>query len=697
VIALLRAGAKVNAQQQNPHFYHGWTPICFAVIKSNLAMVQLFFQHDADVRPCGLPVSTMRNPKIVDLLLQHGADPNDGRDQGSRSTPLWLAAANWWADPAAYTNIIRLLLQYGADPNVRNSFGGTPLLQIQSSPFSALTQNPGDMKTMPDVSEYLTQVVNLLVEYGAGVDDTQVLNNDDACCSAPQYRDGVPYCRVLSPQGCNLMAQYAPCEPGRLEHYDTGITSLMQAVQSNNQSLVLALLNAGADVSRKDAKGRSVLEMATTEVMKTLLRTGHPPESGVPVSGASRRPVPSQSAVTRVNPTTVTAHNSSEPAVHTEIQRDVHKNEFICYQGPNRRTVLKQFADSTFGNEKLLDVVIDDRNHLMSNDSQGPIATEITNALLIWRRMCIECATANAAVLRINGTVYIDPNLKSILDTVDYSTDYEAQRLPAFYTAGCSPTAPLNFSPSPAQAPVENRTTSTPMSPETRTPARGWPIDLSESFLSTRLGLRVPLFPYVKIGADDPGVLKICSAAYADLPAILKGARAAFECPADAQMPRASRAYMKIKLDDGYTTCGPDDNIVGCESNEFLLEMNASRYRFVEHGTERPLLGHGSILVDLQIVLMHEFGHWVGIQQHLGTPHNIMSAYLSDALCIDEAVVQALANSTQPNSAQAHPQALFYRNTSSPSQSSLPLRDNTALTDDLATDSVQRESNLTTR
>jgi hypothetical protein len=146
------------------------------------------------------------------------------------------------------------------------------------------------------------------------------------------------------------------------------------------------------------------------------------------------------------------------------------------------------------------------------------------------------------------------------------------------------------------------------------------------------------------------------------VPAILKGARAAFDCPADAQLPHASRARLKIKIIDGYTSCGPDDNIVGCEANEFLLELNASSYKFVDHGSDRPLFGHGSIPVDLQVVLMHELGHWVGIQQHLATPHNIMSAYLTDAQCIDAAVVEVLERVTQPLPiVQTKARALYYR------------------------------------
>jgi hypothetical protein len=136
--------------------------------------------------------------------------------------------------------------------------------------------------------------------------------------------------------------------------------------------------------------------------------------------------------------------------------------------------------------------------------------------------MCVECATANAADIRISGTVYVDPNLKSILDFVDYSSDYDAQRLPVAYTRGCSPTQPLQFALSNPTGRTDTNT-SIQASAKGSKASSGWPIDLSESFLSTRLGLRVPLFPYIKVGSSDRSVTNLCAAPYAKLPPILKG------------------------------------------------------------------------------------------------------------------------------------------------------------------------------
>jgi len=668
VTQLLRTGANVNARQLDPSFYPDWTPICFAVIKSNLPMVRLLLEHNAQVATCGLPVGTVRNPEIVRLLLLHGADPNEGKDQNARNTPLLVAAMNWWADPSPYTTIITLLLDYGADPNARNSFGQTALLLIHDNPpFPPVGLNNFGKALRPlNSSDYYPQVIRALVEHGARVNDTQAYDTDDACCTSPDYRNGLPYCRALTPQGCNLHAQLVPCEPGRLEHFDTRLTPLMQAVQTNSApTLVIALLDSGADSSLKDSQNRTALDMANTEEMKLLLRndpsrhTRASSTSGGNPTNLSSRPMATKAERA---PSSV----RQQPAQHSSagFDADVHRNEFICYNGPNRRTTIKQNADSSFGSERLLDVVISDPSGMQDGASEADVATEITNALVIWRRMCAECATANAAVLRINGRVFLDPNLKSILDTINYSIDYEIQRLPVAYAMPCSPSKPIKLAVSCPTCPI-SADNSHHESLEKNEPAKnaspGWPIDLAESLLSTRLGLRVPLFPYIEVNSSDPNVAKLCAAPYAKVPLVLKGARAAFECTADAQLPRTSRAYLKIKLDNGYTTCGPDDNIVGCESNEFLLELNAARYKFVKHGTAQSLFGHGNILVDLQIVLMHELGHWVGIQKHFRTPRNIMSAYLSDAHCIDEAVVKALATATQSPINQTSSQALYYR------------------------------------
>ncbi|WP_433969913.1 matrixin family metalloprotease [Tunturiibacter gelidiferens] len=50
--------------------------------------------------------------------------------------------------------------------------------------------------------------------------------------------------------------------------------------------------------------------------------------------------------------------------------------------------------------------------------------------------------------------------------------------------------------------------------------------------------------------------------------------------------------------------------------------------------------------MDLQVVLLHELGHWAGIAFHPTTPKNIMYEYINYAQCIDNADVNSLASAT---------------------------------------------------
>ena len=77
----------------------------------------------------------------LELLLEHGADPNLSDDQGA--TALLLGAGS--------LEKVRLLLAAGADPNARSNLGNTPLIAAAAYPQSK-------------------RVVELLLEHGAEAD-----------------------------------------------------------------------------------------------------------------------------------------------------------------------------------------------------------------------------------------------------------------------------------------------------------------------------------------------------------------------------------------------------------------------------------------------------------------------------------------------------------------------------------------------
>lgn len=60
------------------------------------------------------------HPHIVQIILEHGADPNIKAKRSGRS-------ALYWASDRGIIKNIKLLLEYGANVNIKDSYGTTPL------------------------------------------------------------------------------------------------------------------------------------------------------------------------------------------------------------------------------------------------------------------------------------------------------------------------------------------------------------------------------------------------------------------------------------------------------------------------------------------------------------------------------------------------------------------------------------------
>jgi uncharacterized protein len=110
-----------------------WTALIWASRSGSIDAINLLLDAGADVN---LPGSSgddwdatplqhailERQPAVVGLLLDRGADLNRGAGPGSLA-PLLLAAGD--TDPT----ILRLLLAHGADPTVEDENGATPLIR----------------------------------------------------------------------------------------------------------------------------------------------------------------------------------------------------------------------------------------------------------------------------------------------------------------------------------------------------------------------------------------------------------------------------------------------------------------------------------------------------------------------------------------------------------------------------------------
>jgi ankyrin repeat protein len=116
VEVLLEHGADPNIRDK-----YGATPLHYAAALDYPKIVELLHKKDlSDYDATPLQAAAEFNyPEVAELLLEHGANPNIQDNDGD--TPLHLAALR------DYCEVVKLLLDHGADPTIRDNEGRTPL------------------------------------------------------------------------------------------------------------------------------------------------------------------------------------------------------------------------------------------------------------------------------------------------------------------------------------------------------------------------------------------------------------------------------------------------------------------------------------------------------------------------------------------------------------------------------------------
>lgn len=245
----IQNGAEVN------EIIQGFSPLQYAVMNSDLAMIQLLLDYGADVslksadyQVTALHLATrdsMRFYEILKLLLENAANCNVGDDRGA--TPFH------WALRANNMQVVQLFLSHGADITTMDKEGRTAL-------HYAALNTVGNQDNL-DVIQFVL---------GQGFDLEGTSHND---YTALHYA-----ARWGSPEGCEFLLKHGARVDKKSSK--TGHTPLSLVISASplfgndigiRAQIVKILCEYGANVAHK-IRGPSILEIAVERNVDQLIK-----------------------------------------------------------------------------------------------------------------------------------------------------------------------------------------------------------------------------------------------------------------------------------------------------------------------------------------------------------------------------------------------------------------------------------------
>lgn len=269
----------------------------------------------------------------------------------------------------------------------------------------------------------------------------------------------------------------------------------------------------------------------------------------------------------------------------------------VCFGRDTQFQGVRQSANAFAGRTRLNVVLPAAGSVAISKAERVAAEAAVLQAAALWVYSCVACKPDNLAVVSVNGEVYVSQTL--------------------YMVAG----PPRGFVAPP---PLE------PLAAE----------EMLVSFLgSSRVGTRAPFLPYRRTENPKGDFERVCSvkASVKDTPT-LKRVQDALCSMSSAQGTSAS---IRVTFKHGDTACGDGSEVIGCRADHELTQYNIRDFRFAAQPSGMSI-GKGPIEVDLLHAVLHEMGHWIGIE-HLSTGESIMASSLEQSRCIDFETVKAVA------------------------------------------------------
>lgn len=274
VQALLAAGANVDSPTND-----GDTPLIIATSlpEADLSIIKILLENKADVNRQGagkvVPLHTASfhgNAEIVELLIAAGANINIAEE--SNVTSLIYAAAG------GKEAVVQLLLKSGAEVNSKHSTGGTalheaaingsiPIVEMLIAASADVMMADNDKTTVLHAAAEKghTRICEILLDKGVPIDIISDLGA--TALMHATFANETDTIRLLLERKANvnilLSATAEWIEKTRLdpaaEPYEHELSALMVACKFGRLPIVQMLVEAGAEINRVDAEGRTPL------------------------------------------------------------------------------------------------------------------------------------------------------------------------------------------------------------------------------------------------------------------------------------------------------------------------------------------------------------------------------------------------------------------------------------------------------
>ncbi len=264
---LLDAGADPNWMNGSP----GLTPIVKAIKHQNYELLKLLIHHSAAVKfATGVQLlveaTQYNNVDIVQVLIDSGCDVN--AEDYRKITPLGQSCTS------CHPEVIQTLLAAGAEL----SPVGADLLAIFGAPFMA-KQLAGLLGEQSDPKPRMPIAIQLFIDAGANLD---VQGGGGMTALSLAIADGdLKIAKMLLDGGAN------PNLPGKLtpmfwiqnsdrkeffRNYSHEMSPLNLATALGNLELVQLLIDRGADVTLRDEKEQSAIDIAVKEGHQSIVQ-----------------------------------------------------------------------------------------------------------------------------------------------------------------------------------------------------------------------------------------------------------------------------------------------------------------------------------------------------------------------------------------------------------------------------------------